>query len=786
MASSSSGGKGGPQGLPTSLDLVAIMRAYIDRALSSFSSSSSGSGAAAAANSKGMKTLVLDASTTRSVASAAGQSDLLAAEVYLTEAIENWKRGGEKMAHLKVWRRERREGKNRPSLRKETRGPSIDRCCFLAFSSSLLVQPHHALSRLHSTSQAVYFVRPTRDNVARVRAELRDPRFGAYSLVFCNRLGDAALQDLADADARNGTGRVVSVSEAFGDFEPVDPHHFAISPAAPPPVATLAAGGSLASNSPFSSPLASEPHHLLLLPPGAGDYALGGDALARTVDGLSTVLLSLRRRFRIRASRGSEAVARVAGALHRLAEHDERALFDFGGSDSSSSASYSSPSSPSQQPLLLVLDRRDDPVTPLLTQWSYQAMAHELVGLSGGRLSLAGAPGVSAGAEDVVLSARTDPFFAANARASFGDLGGSVRQLVDAAARAAAASRGAAAAADLQGFVESYGDLSAAQAAAARHVSVVGELSRLVELRALMEVSEVEQELACGGGGVGGVAAAAVAGAGGAGGGGATGGTGLVAAHFDAVARLLPDPRPSPQDKLRLLCLFALRHERDGRPQIDELMRRAAAVAGLSPRALSAVPALLRAGGGGGGGAAAASAAARPRVGDLFGDRSTLSRLASLARASLRGVDNVYTRHTPLLVQTVEAALKGKLSQQDYPFVGGGNDGGNSGGNGFSVSPGAAPTAAQQQQQQHLPRLVVVFVVGGTTFEEAAAVAEINAAAARGEGPAGATGARVLLGGTGVLNSSAFLRTIEALAASEQQQHAGMYQQQQRAGGGGY
>jgi vacuolar protein sorting-associated protein 45 len=88
--------------------------------------------------------------------------------------------------------------------------------------------------------------------------------------------------------------------------------------------------------------------------------------------------------------------------------------------------------------------------------------------------------------------------------------------------------------------------------------------------------------------------------------------------------------------------------------------------------------------------------------------------------------------------------------------------------------------------QQHLPRLVVVFVVGGTTFEEAAAVAEINAAAARGEGPAGATGARVLLGGTGVLNSSAFLRTIEALAASEQQQHAGMYQQQQRARGGGY
>ena len=603
------------------------------------------------------------------------------------------------------------------------------------------------------------------------------------------------LQDLADADARGGR-RVLAVAEAFGDFEPVDPHHFVVSPAAPPPVSTLAAGVSAQQSFPSPAPpLASEPHHLLLLPPSAaGDYASGGDALARTVDGLSTVLLSLRRRFRIRAVRGSEAVARVAGALHRLAEHDERALFDFGGSDASSSSSspYSSSSSPSHQPLLLILDRRDDPVTPLLTQWSYQAMAHELLGLSGGRLSLAG---VSPGAEDVVLSTRTDPFFASHARASFGDLGGAVRSLVDAAARAAAASRGAAAAADLQGFVESYGDLAAAQAAAARHVSVVGELSRLVEQRALMEVSEVEQELACGGGGVGGAAAAAVAGAagvaGGGGGGVGGGGGGLVASHFGTVARLLPDSRPSLQDKLRLLCLFALRHERDGRPQIDEVMRRAVAVAGLSPRALSAVPALLRAagvnssGGGSGGVGGGAAAAARPRVGDLFGDRSTLSRLASLARASLRGVDNVYTRHTPLLVQTVEAALKGKLSQQDYPFVGGGG-GGDNGRGGFSASPGGGGGgASSQQQQQHLPRLVVVFVVGGTTFEEAAAVAEINAAAARGEGPAGATGARVLLGGSGVLNSSGFLRTVEALAASEQQR-AGMYQQQRGGVGGGY
>ena len=429
-----------------------------------------------------------------------------------------------------------------------------------------------------------------------------------------------ALQDLADADARglHGGCRVAAVAEAFGDFEPVDPHHFVVSPAVPAPVATLAAGGSGSGGNASSfaaPPLSSEPHHLLLLPPLAGDYASGGrprQDRRRPLHGLAFLAAQVQDQ----AARGSEAVARVAGALHRLAEHDERALFDFGSSDSS----YSSSSSSSQQPLLLILDRRDDPVTPLLTQWSYQAMAHELLGLSGGRRSLANAPGVSAAANrDVVLSARTDPFFASHARSSFGDLGGAVRSLVDAAARAAAASRGAAAAADLQGFFESYGDLSAAQAA--------GGAPRVCRRGAVAPGGAAGAD-----GGLGGGAGAGLRRRGGRRGRRCRRGggddrdrrrrrrwkwkrkrsNGLVASHFDAVARLLPDPRPSLQDKLRLLCLFALRHERDGRPQIDELMRRAAAVAGLSPRALAAVPALLRAagasgGGGGGGGAGAPS-----------------------------------------------------------------------------------------------------------------------------------------------------------------------------------
>jgi hypothetical protein len=34
-------------------------------------------------------------------------------------------------------------------------------------------------------------------------------------------------------------------------------------------------------------------------------------------------------------------------------------------------------------------------VTPLLSQWTYQAMVHELLGISNNRVSLAGTPGIT-------------------------------------------------------------------------------------------------------------------------------------------------------------------------------------------------------------------------------------------------------------------------------------------------------------------------------------------------------------------------------------------------------
>ena len=64
---------------------------------------------------------------------------------------------------------------------------------------------------------------------------------------------------------------------------------------------------------------------------------------------------------------------------------EERGLFDFGSRGQEAA------------PLVLIIDRKDDPITPLLLQWTYQAMVHELLGLETNRLDLSRVPGVSIG-----------------------------------------------------------------------------------------------------------------------------------------------------------------------------------------------------------------------------------------------------------------------------------------------------------------------------------------------------------------------------------------------------
>jgi len=103
--------------------------------------------------------------------------------------------------------------------------------------------------------------------------------------------------------------------------------------------------------------------------------------------------------------------------------------------------------------------------------------------------------------QEITLTTQTDPFFAHNHLATFGDLGTALKAYVQSyQSRSMAHAPGAInSIADMKRFVEEYPEFQKLGGNVSKHVALVGELSRVVGRDQLMEIGEVEQTLAAGG-----------------------------------------------------------------------------------------------------------------------------------------------------------------------------------------------------------------------------------------------------------------------------------------------
>ncbi|KAL8110940.1 vacuolar protein sorting-associated protein 45 homolog [Apium graveolens] len=488
--------------------------------------------------------------------------------------------------------------------------------------------------------KAIYFVRPTSKNIQHIKRQLASPRFGEYHLFFSNILNNTQLHILADSDEHEA---VHQVQEFYADFVASDPYHFTLNIPA---------------------------NHMYMLP-AVVDHSNLQSFCDRVVDGLAAIFLALKRRPVIRYSRTSDVAKRIAQEAGKLMYQQESGLFDFRRTEIS--------------PMLLVIDRRDDPVTPLLNQWTYQAMVHELVGIQDNKVDLGNIGKFSKDQQELVLSSEQDTFFKANMYENFGDIGMSIKRMVDDFQQVAKSNQNIQTVEDMAKFVDNYPEYRKMHGNVSKHVTLVTEMSKIVEERKLMVVSQAEQELACNGG---------------------------QGAAFEAVTNLLNNESVSDIDRLRLVMLYALRYEKESPVQLMQLFNK---LASRSPKYKPGlVQFLLK------------QAGTDKRTGDLYGNRDLLNIARNMARG-LKGVENVYTQHQPLVFQIMESITKGRLRDVDYPFVG----------NHF---------------QQARPQEVVIFIIGGTTFEESRSVALQNATN---------SGIRFILGGSAVLNSKRFLKDLE-------------------------
>ncbi|MXQ96510.1 hypothetical protein E5288_WYG002721 [Bos mutus] len=425
--------------------------------------------------------------------------------------------------------------------------------------------------------KAICFLRPTKENVDYLIQELRRPKYSIYFIYFSNVISKSDVKSLAEADEQEV---VAEVQEFYGDYIAVNPHLFSLN--------------------------------ILGCCQGRNWDPV---QLSRTTQGLTALLLSLKKCPMIRYQLSSEAAKRLAECVKQVITK-EYELFEFRRTE--------------VPPLLLILDRCDDAITPLLNQWTYQAMVHELLGINNNRIDLSRVPGISKDLREVVLSAENDEFYANNMYLNFAEIGSNIKNLMeDFQKKKPKEQQKLESIADMKAFVENYPQFKKMSGTVSKHVTVVGELSRLVSERNLLEVSEVEQELAC---------------------------QNDHSSALQNVKRLLQNPRVTEFDAARLVMLYALHYERHSSNSLPGLMMDLRNK-GVSEKYRKLVSAVIEYGG------------KRVRGSDLFSPKDAVAITKQFLKG-LKGVENVYTQHQPFLHETLDHLIKGKLKENLYPYLG--------------------------------------------------------------------------------------------------------------------
>lgn len=169
------------------------------------------------------------------------------------------------------------------------------------------------------------------------------------------------------------------------------------------------------------------------------------------------------------------------------------------------------------------------------------------------------------------------------------------------------------------------------------------------------------------------------------------------------------------------MALYSLRYERHPTSALPLLLDLLTAAGNIAPRRVEMIPKLL----------AYYHSLQTPPVASGFSDLFESSSIFSGARdrfKGLKGVENVYTQHSPRLGATLQNLIKARLKEQQYPFIEGGGS------------------------TKDKPQDIIVFMIGGATYEESKTIAQVNASS---------PGVRVVLGATRIHNGTTFLEEID-------------------------
>ncbi|CBZ25886.1 vacuolar protein sorting-associated protein,putative [Leishmania mexicana MHOM/GT/2001/U1103] len=475
----------------------------------------------------------------------------------------------------------------------------------------------------------VIVCRPSAASLAAVYQELAEGNFASYDIYFTYMLDSTLVQSLANADVLN---LVSHVGELYIDSIPVTEW-----------VCLMQLKPSLLSKgpSPFMNPITYS--------------QWDPKSLERMSEGIISMLLSTNRRAVIRYREGSKVSEKLAVEVAARMKNVHATFPDLKATES----------------VLVILDRKDDPITPLLMPWTYEAMIHELIGFQRGNEVVIDDPDAKPEDRVHVVTPQTDGFFGQHRYDDWGQVCVAVSEMVKAYKEMNKFDRNTVSLDEIKNFMNRFPEARKQSVQVTRHCAITSELVAEINGRNLTRLSVLEQDIIS---------------------------NNNVTEHSRLVLEVVQDPKTDVDDALRIVMLYHLHYERVTGNIImqlkQELMHRQ-----CPQEKVQLIDRLIE------------YAGQDQRCHEIFRS-STGHMLKTVAKAVGqfgKDVQNVLTQHVPLVRKIINRVYNGTLSVEKYPV---------------QVVPGC-PIPAGQAPFVRAKDIIVVYI-GGYTFSEAMLLAQIN------------------------------------------------------------
>ena len=461
----------------------------------------------------------------------------------------------------------------------------------------------------------IFFIRPTPQNLEYLKNILKSSIFKEVNLFFTNQLTDDYIKKLAESDINM---QVKNLQEIYLDFYIINSNVFHLN---------------------IESCICN-----LDMTPMEKWNQYDTQMYERIYQGLISACLSNRMKPLIKSVKGSFLCQKLGKKLGTFFDDN----YDFIRKECGQNFNG----------VLLLYDRKEDPISPLINQWTYQAQLHEILGIKNNVLEIKkGTEGLITNAkpEKYVISdvESIDKFFSKYKFADYGTVATAVQQEADKLKNDNEQLNKESSIEELRKIIDQLPEKKKESMAITKHYKLFYSISEYVTKHKLMDLSKLEQDISV---------------------------NDNKKEQFNQIVQIISDPNVQHLDKCKLYLLYMLKYENDSsvnnlknimiEKELGDWVKYGEALINYAGR--------------------------KKRNLDCFQDKDILSKGKKfILNAFGQGNENAFMQHISYLNGIVERMLKGK--NKDNELV---NINYNSGNN--------------------EPKLnnIIVFVFGGITFEE--------------------------------------------------------------------